>query len=154
MKLKYVKDSILNTEIEFIAHGVNCQGVMGSGVAKVLFKKYPQVREAYLEYYMESFPFVLETSGFLGLVQEVNCGEKTVFNCFTQDNFGYGGEIYGDYEAIRKCFLTIGEDCDITEVAIPKIGCGLAGLDWEIVEGILEEVSEKTGLEITVYYLE
>jgi len=50
--------------------------------------------------------------------------------------------------------LTIGESYGNIEVAIPKIGCGLAGLDWSIVENILEEVCKETGLMLTVYSLE
>ena len=152
--VKHVKGSILDTDLDFIAHGVNCQGKMGSGVAKVLFTKYPEVRSDYLRFWNYSFPFVEQTSHFLGKVQPITVDDgKVIFNCFTQEFFGYDGKKYGDYDAIRNCFLTIGESYGNIEVAIPKIGCGLAGLDWSIVENILEEVCKETGLMITVYSL-
>ena len=42
---------------------------------------------------------------------------------------------------------------DIREgtIAMPKIGCGLAGGDWDVVSEILESVSEKYGRTFHVY---
>ena len=37
-------------------------------------------------------------------------------------------------------------------IAIPKIGAGLAGGDWDTIEGILKEIF--TDYDITIYYLE
>lgn len=34
MITKYIIGDITETELNYIAHGVNCQNVMGSGVAK------------------------------------------------------------------------------------------------------------------------
>lgn len=40
MPIKYIKGSLLDTDAKIIVHGCNCQGVMGSGVAKQLKKNY------------------------------------------------------------------------------------------------------------------
>lgn len=47
MITKYINDSILNTPLEYIAQGVNCQNKMGSGVAKVIYERYPEVKKQY-----------------------------------------------------------------------------------------------------------
>lgn len=39
----------------------------------------------------------------------------------------------------------------VEEVAIPKIGCGLAGGDWEVVSRIIDEA---TGDDLDVYVYE
>ena len=44
-----IKDNLLNTQLQFIAHQVNCQGVMGAGVAKALRNKYPELYSQYQE---------------------------------------------------------------------------------------------------------
>ena len=158
MITEYVKDSILNTPHKYIAHGVNCQGVMRSGVAKVLLDKYPQVRSEYLQLYEQMERMMLEsTKEMLGVVQFVDCQDKIVLNMFTQNSYGYDKKQYVSYEAIKNCFEELTKyfnenNSEMVTVAIPKIGCGLAGGDWEIVEKI---INESTGdkLNVVVYYL-
>ena len=38
----------------------------------------------------------------------------------------------------------------ITKVAIPRLGCGHEGMDWEKVKEIIEEVFEDTDVEILI----
>ena len=78
---------------------------------------------------------------------------RIIANCATQDKYLPRGECHADYDAIRKAMYTLKNDVypDLS-IAIPKIGAGLAGGDWNIIEGILNEVF--TDYDITVYYLE
>lgn len=155
MITRYIKGDITDTELEYIAHGVNCQNVMGSGVAKALFTKFPEVKIEYHKYCKNEKP-----NSLLGKVNIVFTGEKFIFNCFTQLNYGNDGEKYVSYSAIIKVFNRIVElverelDSDGTPiVAIPKIGCGLAGGDWNVVSALINEtVGDK--LEIWVYELD
>ena len=44
--------------------------------------------------------------------------------------------------------------CDrnkVTELALPKIGCGLDLLDWKLVSRIIDEVFENSNIKLTVY---
>src|SRR5271167_114181 len=41
--IKYLNKDITTVDEGIIAHGCNCQGVMGSGVARFLRDKYPQI---------------------------------------------------------------------------------------------------------------
>ena len=54
MKIEYRKGDLLKTEIPYIAHGCNAQGVMGSGVAKVIREKWPLAFQVYWEDYIEA----------------------------------------------------------------------------------------------------
>ena len=47
MKIEYTKTNFLYMAEQYLAHGTNCHGVMGSGVAKAVRNKFP---EAYTEY--------------------------------------------------------------------------------------------------------
>jgi O-acetyl-ADP-ribose deacetylase (regulator of RNase III) len=146
-----VKGSILNAPQMYIAHGVNCQNRMGSGVAKVLFGKYPIVKSSYHKF-IKSCEFLLINGqeDLLGMVELILVDEKKhVLNCFTQEFYGYDKKKYVSYEAIKKCFTEIDGDNSIDEVAIPKIGCGLAGGDWEAVSIIIDLCTPNT--KITVY---
>lgn len=151
-RITYIKGSILDAPQIYIAHGVNCQNKMGSGVAKVLFEKYPEIKYQYHELWEYVYPLVLDTNKLLGMVQPVEVHDnKIVFNCFTQDYFGYDGNQYADYSAIKTCLLTIRKNYGNIKIAMPKIGCGLGGLDWSKVEKTLLEVK---GLTYFIYNLE
>ena len=45
--IKHIKCDIFESGADVICHQTNCQGVMGSGVAKQVREKYPQVYEQY-----------------------------------------------------------------------------------------------------------
>jgi len=155
--LTEVKGDLLETPCKYIAHGVNCQGVMGSGVARALYEKWPIVRESYYEWFKHSTPPPTEhgpfskPSNYLGITDYVDCGDKTVINCFIQEHYIPRGPCHLDYTALRHCFDSIVAS-KIKEVAIPKIGCGLAGGDWENVKDIINEITgDKT--KVIVYLL-
>ena len=45
--MRYVKGNILDSDADAILHQVNCQGVMGAGLAKQIRGRYPNVYEKY-----------------------------------------------------------------------------------------------------------
>lgn len=151
MIIEEINGNILNTDKRVIAHGVNCQNVMGSGVAKALYSKYPLVKKGY-HILCDSLLKDVTNRELLGIVGPVEVNEiKVILNCFTQEHYGRDGRLYCDYDAIRECFeriCYICEEMDIFEIAIPKIGCGLAGGDWGIVRDI---INETTGDCVDVY---
>lgn len=157
MIIDEIQGNLLNTDIKSIAHGVNCQNVMGSGVAKAIYTKYPDVKKKYHLLHNELFPETInQTHELLGIVQPVICSEiRTVFNCFTQNYYGRDGRLYVSYPAISECFKHLTELADIMgfeEIAIPRIGCGLAGGDWELVKDLINRAAGDR-LDVTVYYL-
>lgn len=148
-----VKGNLLDTDCKYIAHGVNCQNAMGSGVAKAIYTRYPEVKSAYHEHCGLAFEVLGQDSEeLLGSVQPVETEDlKIVFNMFTQLNYGRDGEKYVSYDAIYDCFSTL--DLHLHKenkpVAIPKIGSGLAGGSWTAIEAIIN--SATPNLEIIVY---
>ena len=151
--LKELNENIRETHCTLIAHGVNAQGVMGSGVAKVLSDKCPEVKTSYINYCkLYSRPNML-----LGKVQiaHLNDGKTKVANCFTQQNYGKDGQVYLNYEALQECIESLYDyaiENGHKEIAISRIGCGLAGGDWEIVKSMLT-FNIRQNLIVNVYYL-
>lgn len=81
-----------------IGHGVNCQGVMGSGVALAIRKKFPKAYEEYIQLCSEKKPEEL-----LGTVQMVKITDELyIANLFTQLNFGGDGGVYASLDAIKN----------------------------------------------------
>lgn len=151
--VEYIKGSILDAPQKYIAHGVNCQNKMGSGVAKVLFKEYPEVKHEYHEFCGSNHSSILRDSDFLGRICIVFCENRTIINCFTQLFYGYDGKKYVNYDAIYECFRNITLNFPKESIAIPKIGAGLAGGNWEVISRIIDDATGDD-LDVYVYYLE
>lgn len=141
--IKYKKGDLLEAEEDIIAHGVNCVGGFGSGVAGQIAKQFPFIKSCYLEKYrFEGFE--------LGEIQIIECS-KTFINCATQKEYLPRDQCHANYIAIRDCMNKVKCYAFLKNksIAIPKIGCGLAGGDWNIVKPILEEVFND--FDVTVY---
>ena len=137
--INYVTGDLLGATQKVIVHGCNTHGIMGSGVAKVIKERWP---EAYEVYSLKHKTFGLT----LGDIIPVNTPDgKIIVNCITQENFGRDGKQYCDYDAIEKCFTQLNEraiDWEVSEIALPKIGAGLGGGDWNIIEVIIVKTAK------------
>ena len=141
--IEYRKGNLLDVKSGIIAHGVNCQGVMGSGVALAVKKKWPNV---FLRYQKLCAANTAPTKSFLGYVQFVSSIEDyagtedfpVIANCFTQDRYGTDKR-HVDYDAVALCFFTLNYRSGLYgHLNIPKIGAGLGGGDWSVIESIIK----------------
>ena len=149
MKIEYRKGNLFETNIEHIVHGCNAQGVMGSGVARIVRDDYTDAYEFYKAQHAEH--------GLkLGDVQFVQASGKTIVNAITQHLFGKPAEPtrFVDYDAVADCMKTVNQVLKLsgyTQVAMPMIGAGLGGGDWSVIEKIIEE--HLTDVQPVVYVL-
>lgn len=146
--IKYKKGNLLEATEDIIAHGVNCIGGFGSGVAGQIAKKYPEARKHYLEKY------VSKDGWELGEIQYSHQADgKIIANCATQFSYLPRGICHADYLAIKQCMenLKYVASPNFT-IAIPKIGAGLAGGDWSIIEPILFDIFND--YDITIYTID
>jgi O-acetyl-ADP-ribose deacetylase (regulator of RNase III) len=145
----YRDGNLLDSTDDCWAHQVNCKGVMGAGVAKAISDKFPEVKERYME--------IHRSSGWkLGMCCGVFVGNpKVIFNMAAQEDYGRSqNTLRTNYEALRKCFGTAFTFMDkfyLRTLSIPRIGCGLAGGDWNIVENLIKEELEPYGITVTVW---
>lgn len=137
MAIKHVKGDIFESGADVILHQVNCKGVMGSGVAKQVKEKYPDV---YLEYLCWCRNPIMKGK-LLGRIQIFDiCDSKTIVNMFAQDEFGRGGRCYTNYDALKSCLEQVNTHFAGCTVAIPyKMSCDRGGGDWSIVSKMIEE---------------
>lgn len=143
----YEQGDILKSKEMVIAHGCNCRGGFGSGFAKSVAVDYPQVKEGYLHRH--------NTRGWkLGEVQLINVGDgsgRVFANCTTQDKYGRPDQgPYVSYPAVREVIRQLVISFP-QGFAMPKIGAGLAGGNWDIIEQIIEE--ETKDIEVRVYVI-
>lgn len=82
-----------------------------------------------------------------------NVGEAllvdNVFNLVTKDRV-YHKPTYDTLIETLEDMKAQCENLDINKIAMPRIGCGLDGLSWDMVEEIIKEVFEDTDMEILI----
>lgn len=117
------------------AHGCNCAGAMGKGIALQFRKRFPLMYTQYKK--------LCALGNFqLGDVFLYQFNEGFVFNLATQ----YSWKTKADENAIRTSLtkmFDIACKYTVTQIALPKIGAGLGGLDWLKVKLIIEDVASK-----------
>lgn len=135
--ISYHKGDLLEAGLPVIVHGCNCRGAMNSGIAKQIRKRYREVYERYNELCSHMSP-----DDLLGMIQAVRMVDVIVINAFTQRNYGYNqDERYVSYDAIDNAMERIALlfEPGIDIIGMPKIGAGLGGGDWGIIEAIIKK---------------
>ena len=150
MLINIINGDLLKAKEDIICHQVNCQGVMGGGIAKQIKNKYPEVYREYLEIVKnpESKKHLLGHASFT----KTN-DNKIIFNLFGQYNYGTEKR-QTNYEALynaMEMMFTYAQCCEY-QIALPyNIGCGLGGGNWDIVYTMIEELSKKYNIYVTIY---
>lgn len=138
MSLKFVLGDITKSDANYICHQVNCQGAMGSGVAKAIKDKWPVVYTDYRRFYESNKPLLNE-------IQIVAVStEQSVINMFAQEYYGYDRNQYTSYDAFWKCLNKIKNTVPKgSKIAFPsKIGCCRGGANWKVILTMISEVLE------------
>lgn len=125
---------------------VNCHGVMGKGIAEQFRIRYPAMYAEYHEY--------CRTGQLLpGSIYQYQSEDCLILNAATKDHWRFPSQLIW----VKKALLQIdeilmrrpGSEKDI--VAIPALGCGNGGLDWNVVRPMIEDVLRGLKCEIHVF---
>lgn len=150
-----IPGSCLDSTAEIIAHQTNCKGVMGAGVALAIRNRYPEIMPEYTN------ACKVLGSNVLGTCQILRTNDgRYIANLFGQNGFGYGGFGHGrntDYRALKVALTSLVRHLTIngiSAVAMPyKLGCGLAGGDWEVVSKLLINAFAKKNIRLELWKL-
>ena len=139
-----IQKDILTVKTGIICHQVNCQGVMGAGLALKIAKKWPVVKADYIRH---ASGWKQEngddsTVHLLGnTLHSWVAPDLCVCSIFGQDEYGRD-KTHTRYLALafglsRVRTFSVGKNL---AVYIPHgIGCGLAGGDWSVVSALIEQ---------------
>ncbi|TWF41777.1 O-acetyl-ADP-ribose deacetylase (regulator of RNase III) [Chitinophaga polysaccharea] len=113
------------------AHGCNCAGAIGKGIAVAFKEKFPKMYQEYKQ--------LCRNKQFTpGNVYMYNYGEGMVFNLGTQQSWTTKATIESVASAIGKMLLLAKEN-QADKIALPKIGAGLGKLNWESVKQVIDK---------------
>lgn len=121
---------------------VNCAGVMGKGLALDFKKKYPEMFEVYRNICNKHFLRV----GFPDIIYfENSLGSAVLFP--TKNDWRKPSELHWIKQGLLELAASVDSDYSswrrsTTYIHIPKLGCGLGGLEWADVRPLIEQFSE------------
>ena len=133
--IEYKSGDILKEDADAIVNTVNCVGVMGRGIALQFKKAYLANFKSYADACKkgEVQPgrmFVFATG------QLIN--PRFIINFPTKRHWR-GKSRMVDIESGLQALVKVINDNNIHSIAIPPLGCGLGGLNWEAVKQCLEK---------------
>ena len=143
--------SLLDVKEGIICHQANCVGIMGAGIALQIREKWPDV---FKQYASLCKIFKNNPAALLGKVQDIAISEKLVVaNCFWQIYAGPGlMTCYESWKLIVKHLLDVSSYFNGLSIHFPyKVGCGLAGGDWNILSKILEDGFKEHNIDVFVH---
>jgi len=140
--IEYKKGNLLDVTEGIIVHGCNAQGIMGSGVAKAIREKYPECFDQYRLQY-EVYTLILGDIVWWCQVNQNGDGyhdDLYIANAITQEFYGTDRR-HVNYCAIATVFKEIFRQANVVKATVhfPKIGAGLGGGNWDIIEAIIND---------------
>ena len=128
-----------------IMHQVNCQNVMGAGVAKAIYLKHPLGKQAFHDFAKKE-PYNTPSKRF-GLVQPVRINEQLiVLNSFSQLYYGRNKNIkYTDDNTLIKNLKKLdvyAKERNLPAYVPEKIGCNLANGNWNKIKDFIENETD------------
>lgn len=127
--------NLLEAPVEALVNTVNTKGVMGRGIALQFKQAYPEMFRAYEKACAASevrlgHMHVFDLGGLAG-------GPRWIINFPTKDHWR-GKSRLADLEAGLRDLVSTIRLLGIRSIALPPLGCGLGGLDWNVVRPRIE----------------
>ncbi len=140
----YMKGNIFEAPAQVITNAVNCVGVMGGGIALQFKERYPDMFRDYAARCVEKTvkpgePYLFEN------------GSVQVLNFPTKNDWRVDSKLEDIETGLKYLSENYGE-MGIYSLALPALGCGLGGLDWNDVKPLVEKyLGDLPDLDVLVY---
>lgn len=149
MTITYTKGNLLEADAEALVNTVNTVGVMGKGVALMFKEAFPENFAAYEMACKEGE--VKLGRVFATRRRDLLNGPKWIVNFPTKAHWRFPSQIEWIEEGLRDLVRFIRENT-IRSIAIPPLGSGNGGLNWNEVRPLIEAaVSGLEDVQVIVY---
>jgi O-acetyl-ADP-ribose deacetylase (regulator of RNase III) len=143
MPIESVRGDILKSMSHVLVNPVNCVGVMGAGLALQFKKKYPTM---FAEYKRDCRDYNLT----IGFPKAYKIDTDRYVVCFpTKDSWQNPSKLEWIVQGLENLVGWLKATPEVKTISVPKIGCGLGGLGWDVVRGFV--ISAFTGWDGHVY---
>lgn len=146
--LTFTQGNLLDADVEAVVNTVNTVGIMGKGIALMFKEHFPDNFAAYARACDEGDVrigkmFVTENKELFGPKWIINFPTKTHWRARTKLEW---------IEEGLKELVRVIEEKKIRSIAVPPLGCGNGGLEWEAVRPLIVAALEKIdGLDAIIY---
>ncbi len=139
---KPVPENIFECDAQVLVNPVNLVGVMGAGLAKEFKDKYPEMFNEYKEECSNgSFK-----EGELLLYKSNN---QWILNFPTKHDWRDMASIELIEKGLQN-FVDTYEANGIKSIVFPRLGCGLGGLDWEVVGPMMHKYLDNLPIDVKI----
>ncbi len=133
--IEFKTGDILAEDAEALVNTVNCVGVMGRGIALQFKKAFPDNFQAYSEAckrgeVQPGCPFLYETGELTNPLYIINFPTKRHWR---------GDSRIEDIDTGLAALVVLIREHGIRSIAVPPLGSGLGGLDWNQVRPLIEK---------------
>ncbi|MEU5187397.1 macro domain-containing protein [Streptomyces klenkii] len=134
------------SDADALAHGCNCAGAMGRGIAVEFKRRWPLMYKEYQTLCRDG------KFGVGGAFPWRTPEGLLIYNLGTQAHWRVGAELSGVVAAV-KAMLDHAAEHDVRRIAMPRIAAGLGGLDWQVVRTAITPIVEASQSDVFVYEL-
>ena len=146
--IQYITGNILDSNAQALVNTVNTMGVMGKGIALQFKKAYPNNYKAYEK--ASKNEEVKVGKMFVTLDSNTTTGERIIINFPTKTNWRKPSE-YIYIENGLDNLIEVINNKQIKSIALPPLGAGNGGLNWEKVKKLIEQKLGHLNIDIYVY---
>lgn len=146
--IRHLQGNLLAADVEALVNAVNCVGVVGKGIAIKVREAFPETDECYGEacHCGEVVP------GRMWVVPTVGIMPPRCIIQFPSKRHGREPSRLEDVALGLAAWAKVTRELRIRSLAVPALGCGNGGLDWECVRPMMEEIlGGLDGVEVLVF---
>lgn len=140
VELAHPEHSIFTSGCHWIVNPINCVGVMGGGLARDFKIKFPEMNAEY-EALCEDHEIV---PGQMWIWKDY------VVNFPTKNHYKYPSKLKYIIDGMLDLANQIIKH-NVESIAIPKLGCGLGGLEWEEVKPFIIGALSDLNIKVELY---
>lgn len=142
--ISYIKGNLFTSNAKILVNTVNTVGVMGKGIAADFKRIYPKM--------FEEYKHLCDTKKLdIGEFFLYKTQNKWVLNFPTKKHWKSPSKLEYIEEGL-KALISQANELQLNDIAMPKLGCGNGGLDWETqVKPLVEKYLKKSPINVSIY---
>jgi len=146
--IHYQTGNLFESPAEALVNTVNTRGVMGKGLALQFKKIFPLNTRRYEEACKDGSIDI----GKILVVRDHSptTGDKVIINFPTKKDWRRPSE-YSYIESGLKDLIKVIREENIKSIAVPPLGAGNGGLDWQVVKQMVERHLSSVPIDIFIY---
>jgi len=145
--IKFLQGDLLESNADALVNTVNTVGVMGKGIALQFKHRFPNNYKVYKEACKKG---VLQIGQMLVVKENTLNGDRFIINFPTKTHWRSPSQV----EYISRGLIALKEvlmQYQIKSIALPPLGCGNGGLNWDVVKPLIIEAFTGVGTDVYVY---